>query len=137
MPRRHLAALLIALAALSEPVAAELRGSPEEPPVFTAAEVAIIARNAVLSSLVQDNPWLVRHLLDALATAARVNAAANPPPGGGAKVGPGAAAPDTGKIDPRANPDLDELQRTSPEGALDLFRILKQAAPDKPPPKRN
>src|SRR5947209_4404643 len=67
MSRKHLAALVIALAALSEPAVAELRGSPEGPPVFTAAEVAVITRNAVLAALIQDNPWAVRRVLDALA----------------------------------------------------------------------
>src|SRR5262249_62217443 len=60
MSRKHLAALAIALALLSEPAAAELRGTPEEPPVFTAAEVAVITRNAILAALIQDNPWVVR-----------------------------------------------------------------------------
>ena len=52
MSRKYLAALAIALALLSEPAAAELRGSPEGPPVFTAAEVAVITRNAVLAALI-------------------------------------------------------------------------------------
>ena len=72
MSRKHLAAALaIALAALSEPAAAELRGTPEEPPVFTAAEVAVISRNAVLAALIQDNPWVVRRVLDAWPPSAR------------------------------------------------------------------
>ena len=52
MSRKYLAALAIALALLSEPAAAELRGSPEGPPVFSAAEVAVITRNAVLAALI-------------------------------------------------------------------------------------
>jgi hypothetical protein len=67
MSRKRLAALLIALAVLSEPAAAELRGTPEGAPVFTAVEIAVITRNAVLSALIQDNPWAVRRVLDALA----------------------------------------------------------------------
>jgi len=48
-------------------LAALLRGTPEGAPVFTAVEVAVITRNAVLSALIQDNPWAVRRVLDALA----------------------------------------------------------------------
>ena len=48
-------------------LAALLRGTPEGAPVFTAVEIAVITRNAVLSALIQDNPWAVRRVLDALA----------------------------------------------------------------------
>ena len=122
MSRKHLAALVIALAALSEPAVAELRGSPEGPPVFTAAEVAVITRNAVLSALIQDNPWAVRRVLDALA-------AVSTTPNSGSKRPVGSAAPADATIDPLANPDLDQLQRVSPEALLDLFRLLKEAQP--------
>src|SRR5215813_15005798 len=106
MSRKHLAALVIALAALSEPAAAELRGSPEGPPVFSAAEVAAITRNAVLSALIQDNPWAVRRVLDALA-------AVSTTPNNASKRAVGSAAPADATIDPLANPDLDKLQRVS------------------------
>jgi len=122
MSRKHLAALVIALAALSEPAVAELRGSPEGPPVFTAAEVAVITRNAVLAALIQDNPWAVRRVLDALA-------AVSTTPNNGSKRVVGSAAPADATIDPLANPDLDQLQRVSPEALLDLFRLLKEAQP--------
>ena len=122
MSRKHLAALAIALALLSEPVAAELRGSPEGPPVFTAAEVAVITRNAVLSALIQDNPWAVRRVLDALA-------AVSTTPSNGSKRAVGSAAPADATIDPLANPDLDQLQRVSPEALLDLF---SRDSPDEP-----
>ena len=122
MSRKHLAALVIALAALSEPAVAELRGSPEGPPVFTAAEVTVITRNAVLVALIQDNPWAVRRVLDALA-------AVSTTPNSGSKRPVGSAAPADATIDPLANPDLDQLQRVSPEALLDLFRLLKEAQP--------
>jgi len=48
-------------------LAALLRGTPDGAPFFTAVEVAVITRNAVLSALIQDNPWAVRRVLDALA----------------------------------------------------------------------
>ena len=135
MSRKHLAALLIALATLSDPAAAELRGAPEGAPVFTATEVAVIARNAVLTTLVQDNPWAVRRLLDAMAAIETAAAAGNPAPSEPGKVGAGAGglAPDANvALDPQTNPDLDQLQRTSPEAVLDLFKLLKQASPAKP-----
>jgi hypothetical protein len=122
MSRKHLAALAIVLAALSEPAAAELRGTPEEPPVFTAAEVAVITRNAVLATLIQDNPWAIRRVLDALASVSTT-------PNNGSKRAVGSAAPADATIDPLANPDLDQLQRVSPEALLDLFRLLKEAQP--------
>ena len=99
MLRRHLAAFAIAFAALTDPVNAELRGAPEGPPTFTASEVAVIARNRALAGLVQDNPWVVRRVLDEWA-----------------KLNTGAA-----------DPDLDALERASPEGLLDLLKILKEA----------
>ena len=121
MSRKHLAAALaIALAALSEPAAAELRGTPEEPPVFTAAEVAVISRNAVLAALIQDNPWAVRRVLDALASVRTT-------PDNASKGAVGSAAPADATLDPVANPDLDQLRRVSPEALLDLFRLLKEA----------
>ena len=120
MSRKHLAALVIALAALSEPAVAELRGSPEGPPVFTAAEVAVITRNAALSALIQDNPWAVRRVLDALASVRTT-------PDNASKGAVGSAAPADGTLDPVANPDLDQLRRVSPEALLDLFRLLKEA----------
>jgi hypothetical protein len=122
MSRKHLAALVIALAALSEPAAAELRGSPEGAPVFTAAEVAVITRNAVLSALIPDNPWAVRRVLDALA-------AASATPDSGSKRAVGSTAPADDIIDPLTNPDLDQLRRVSPEALLDLFKLLKEAQP--------
>jgi hypothetical protein len=122
MLRKHLAALAIALAVLSEPAAAELRGTPESAPAFTAPEVVVITRNAVLSALVKDNPWAVRRVLDALA-------AINTAPNSGGKPAVGDAAPADVTIDPLANPDLDQLQRVSPEALLDLFRLLKEAQP--------
>ena len=132
MSRKRLAVLVIALATLSDPVAAELRGTPEGPPVFTAAEVAVITRNALLSTLVEDNAWAVRRLLDAM-TGMAPSAGGKPlsgAPGNGAAID--GKSDLTAPFDPRSNPDLDQLQRTSPEAVLDLFRILKQAAPAKP-----
>ena len=100
----------------------ELRGSPEGPRVFTAAEVTVITRNAALAALIQDNPWAVRRVLDALA-------AVSTTPNTGSKRPVGSAAPADATIDPLANPDLDQLQHVSPGALLDLFRLLKEAQP--------
>jgi hypothetical protein len=131
MSRNHLAALLIALAALSNPAAAELRGVPEGPPVFTATEAAVVARNAILSALIQNDPWVVRRLLDSMTAIEAGTAAYGLPPSGAQPEG----APNAGiSLDPRTDPDLDRLQRSSPEAVLDLFQLLKQAGEKKPPP---
>jgi len=39
----------------------------------------------------------------------------------GSKRAVGSAAPADATIDPLANPDIDQLQRVSPEALLDLF----------------
>src|SRR5262249_12771080 len=118
MSRKHLAALAIALAALSEPAAAELRGSPGGPPLFPAAEVAVISRNAVLAALIQDNPWAVRRVLDALASVRTT-------PDNASKGAVGSAAPADATLDPLANPDLDQLRRVSPAALPYPFTLLK------------
>jgi hypothetical protein len=82
----------------------------------------VITRNAVLSALIPDNPWAVRRALDALA-------AVSTTPDSGSKRAVGSAAPADATLDPLANPDLDQLQRVSPEALLDLFRLLKEAQP--------
>src|SRR5262245_21708985 len=74
------------------------------------------------SPLIQDNPWAVRRVLDALA-------AVSTTPNNGSKRAAGSAAPADATIDPLANPDLDQLQRVSPEALLNLFRLLKEAPP--------
>jgi len=121
MLRKNIFALVIALAALLEPAAAEPRGGLEGPPVFTAAEVVVITRNAVLSTLIRDNPWAVRQVLDALA-------AVDTTPESGGKRAVGSAPPIDVALDPLTNPDLDQLQRASPEALVDLFKLLKEAA---------
>jgi hypothetical protein len=53
-------------------------------------------------------------VLDALA-------AVSTTPNNASKRAVGSAAPADATIDPLANPDLDQLQRVSPEALLDLF----------------
>jgi hypothetical protein len=76
----------------------------------------------LLTALIQDNPWAVRRVLDALA-------AVSTTPDSTGKHAVGSAAPVDVTIDPLANPDLDQLQRVSPEALLDLFKLLKEAQP--------
>lgn len=131
MSRHHLAALLVALTALADPAAAELRAIPEAPPVFSATETAVVARNAILSGLIQNDPWAVRRLLDSMAAIAAGTAPYGLPRSGAQPEG----APNAGiSLDPKTDPDLDRLQRSSPEAVLDLFQLLKQAGEKKPPP---
>jgi hypothetical protein len=136
MSRKHLAALALAMAVISDPGAAELRGTPEGSPLFTPAEVAVIARNAALINALQEHPWTVRRLLDALAAVEAGADASSSPRGenarGAARRSPGEAP----SLDPQANPDLDQLQRSSPEAVLDLFEILKKAQAAKAPKQK-
>ena len=96
--------------------------SANPPPEFSSEEQSVIHRNAALDHLVQRNPRLVRQVLDAIA---RSNAEVLPdfsertslprrkyerPP------------------EPEQNPDLDQLGRSSPEAAHDLFQLIKKAA---------
>jgi hypothetical protein len=137
MSRKHLAALALAMAMISDPGAAEVRGTPEAPPLFTPAEVTVIARNAALVNVLQEHPWTVRRLLDALAAVeADAGTSSSAPHGenarGTVRRSPGEAPP----LDPQVNPDLEQLQRSSPEAVLDLFEILKRAQAAKAPKQK-
>jgi hypothetical protein len=95
--------------------------------------VAVIARNTLLTNVVQEHPWIVRRLLDALAAVEAGGAATSSTPG--ADSGRGKEGRSSGQapaIDPKANPDLGQLERSSPEAVLDLFEILKKAQAAKP-----
>jgi hypothetical protein len=89
---------------------------------FTAQEQTIIARNAALSELVGRDPQLVRRVLDAIASAETMRAAPSLDLSDG-KPGGGGQTPD-----PPHNPDLQQLERVSPEAALDLFQRIKRAS---------
>jgi hypothetical protein len=116
--------LLLASFAISDPALAQLRGSVDVPPQFSAADRAVIARNELLRSVVEQDPALVRRALDALANLddaqARTDMSSSSSP----------AAPSTSQPPsaPSSNPDLDRLDRASPEAMNDLFQLLKQAA---------
>jgi hypothetical protein len=91
-----------------------------DPRPFTAQEQAIISRNAALSDLVDRDPQLVRDVLGAIASASEMRAGygLEPP-----KKPSSGQAPDAAR-----NPDLQQLERVSPEAALDLFQRLKRAS---------
>jgi hypothetical protein len=115
--------LLLAIGiATALPAAGALAQAGGEPRSFTAQEQTIIGRNAALSELVDRDPQLLRKVLDAIASAETMRAgpALDPPSG---KPGGRGETPD-----PSRNPDLQQLERVSPEAALDLFQRIKRAS---------
>lgn len=100
---------------------ADLRGVPDRPPLFTAEELALLETNPALADVAWTNPFLVRTLLDDLE---RANAADQEP-------GMLEQIDDAGKSLIEANPALDRGLRSSPEAALDLIKIIKEAAKKK------
>jgi hypothetical protein len=109
---------------LVEPATADLRGVRTGAPAFSQEELAIIHRNQTLSRIVQIDPWTVRELLDSVdeevkgrSVQTRQSIAPAPPP--------------REPIDPNADPDLERMQRASPEAVHDLFQLLKRASQKK------
>jgi hypothetical protein len=88
---------------------AELRGAVE-PPRFTPTETRLIARNDILVSIVEADPWLVRKILDDL-----VQKGGAPRPG---KI----------SIDAKKNPDLVGQPRSAESTVewLDMVARAKQ-----------
>jgi hypothetical protein len=121
MSRKFLMIFAVAIATIAEPACAELQGVPRNAPEFTSDELAIITRNAALSGIVKEDPWVVRNLLDKIDETQSVvsNQATETPL-------PPEQPPDS--FDPKENPDVERLQRVSPEAVHDLFQLLKQAA---------
>ena len=123
MSQKHLMMLAIAIAMTSEPAIGELRGVSATAPTFSLAETEVIKRNVALSSLVSDDPWVVRRMLDALAGIDEHHDVA---PLARQMDLPPEQAPES--FDPDKNPDVERLQRASPEAVHDLFQLLKQAS---------
>jgi hypothetical protein len=90
-------------------------------PAFTLADHAIIDRNATLKGLVERDPWLVRRVLDAIVAADRGSERSAEP------MARSAIMTDQTPT-PSRNPDLDHLERSSPEAAHDLFQLIKKAS---------
>jgi hypothetical protein len=110
--RKLMITFLIAL--IAEPAFADLHGVPIDTPVFTHEETVIIRRNATLSEVSKTNPWIVRKLFDAVEQSQ-----------------PDKTLPPAPSDSDSANPDLDQMQRASPEAVHDLFQLLKQAGEKK------
>jgi hypothetical protein len=124
--------LMIASFAMIGPARAQLRGSTDAAAPFSAAERTVIARNEMLRSIADEEPALVRRVLDALAAIDNVQTRGAPMPSDPqiAPSRPGDAA------GPSNNPDLDRLERSSPEAMNDLFQLLKQASGGRRRPTR-
>jgi hypothetical protein len=116
----------------AEPARAQPGGSNNTAPPFTQAEKAVIARNAILRSVVDQDPALVRRVLDALAASEMQTRSALV---GGGQPATAPVQPDS-SAEPSDNPDLDRLERSSPEALNDLFQLLKQAARIRSQPSR-
>jgi hypothetical protein len=121
MSRRHFIMLSVVIAMIAEPAYAELQGALKRAPEFTRDELTIIARNEALAKVVKDDPWVVRNLLDNIDRA-------QPPISNQAIETPRPPEPPPNSFDPNENPDVERLQRASPEAVHDLFQLLKQAA---------
>lgn len=115
MPRKDLIAIAF-LGLLIDPALADLQGARADVPTFTGEETAVIGQSAALSGLLRSDPWIVRKLLDAIGEVR--SGSLNPPP----------SLSLSGKDDP----ELEQIQRSSPEAIHDLFQLLKQAGGKKP-----
>jgi hypothetical protein len=125
--------LMIASFAMVDPAHTQLRGSTDASPVFSEADRTVIERNETLRSIVKKEPALVRRVLDALAEIEEVQMRAGP-----MTNNPRATRTPSGRPagQPSSNPDLDRLERASPEAMNDLFQLLKRASGNRPRPSR-
>mgnify|MGYP003386352978 CR=1 FL=1 len=119
------AVLALALLASVAPLHAE--------PAFSAADQAIITRNASLRASFARDPASVRQALDLMARS-RTRAVDLDKPGGLTRDVP-IRRQDSVDFDASTDPDLGALQRASPEAAHDLFQLLKQASSGVKQPK--
>jgi hypothetical protein len=108
MHLRRAASLLIA-AFLSVPAAlADMKGVPN-PPAFSREELALISRDARLTYAARTCPWALRRALDVWDDIQR-------------GVRPSPLQPEP------CRPPGEEASRASDEAALDILKILKEAA---------
>jgi hypothetical protein len=103
---------------------AQLRGSTDAAPQFSDADRVVIARNKMLQLIVDADPRLVRRVLDALAYIDDAQTRGTSIPGEPQR----ASSRPADSARPSDNPDLDRLERSSPEAMNDLFQLLKQAS---------
>jgi hypothetical protein len=128
MSRWLLVAMLLAGLSVVEPAFAELLGVANGRPAFSESDRTIIARNRLLATILDQDPWLVRRALDSLAladTQQQKDIGKLPP------LPPRTPATPTDD-DLRDNPDLEQMQKALPEAAHDLFQLLKQAGAKRP-----
>ena len=108
-----LAALIVFVTASYPAQAAETDRLPQ----FSSADVQTIGRNALLNGIINDDPWLVRRILDLVAKRAERH-----------DFDPFAPPPDG--VDASSNPDLGGSTRTS-AGSIEWFDLLKRARAEK------
>ena len=124
--RAVLAGVLTAF--LSHGVAADLVGHTQtRTAVAGKSDEALIEANPVLERLGWEHPEALREALDRLRTPA------GPEPPRRRTLARTAREPETGTESAllAENPDLAELYRESPEAALDLLRLIREAAKKK------
>lgn len=115
---RNLAPALLALGlGLSEPALAA--SGPTPLPEFSAAQLELIARNETLRAVLSRQPWLVHRVLKEMEKARAA---------GDERAAPLAEPRRTRKerFDKMRDPDLNGMERVSPEAAYDLFQMLKK-----------
>jgi hypothetical protein len=115
---RSAIALLVLMIATVFPVLAQGNLSQEER--------GFVIRNPMLATLQQDDPGAFRKLLALLSAQAEKT---RQPPASRQRQIPLRKETD---FDLSGNPDLQELQKSSPEAAHELFQVLKQAGALKP-----
>ncbi len=121
---RFAAAALLALA-IATPAGADLGAATV---TLTGAELRLVAENPALLRLGEQDPATLRAVLD------RMEAAAPAGKDIGAALQPDAAPPTLSPEDQALvdqNPALGKTLRESPEAALDLIRLIKQASQGK------
>jgi hypothetical protein len=119
MSMKSIRTLLAAVALLALPPLAHA-GPVADQPTFSEQDHAVIQRNAALRKIVGRDPWVVRKALDTIAAAAQAPERSTQSMARNTVVrGP--------KPKPGPNPDLDSLERSSPEAAYDLYKLIKQA----------
>lgn len=116
------AALALTLG-LAGPARAELVAT-QPAPIFSTAYLQIIARNSTLRSAATTSPWLVHRILRVLEGSATLRDSSLPQGDGTSR-----------DIDPAADPDLQALQRSSPEAVHELFLLIKKASKERGAPR--
>lgn len=116
----------MALGVALGPASADVVGRPGAAPTFDSTDAGLLKENPSLAEIVRDNPHLGRLILDR-ALAAEGDAAAR------VMLGDDTAPTLTDEEQAlvKANPLLERGMRSSPEAALDLLRLIKQAADKK------